>query len=117
MDYQGLPQPNAIIFRLPDDDDGDKLFAEVTITADGMLDEMAQAFSVGEDDTFNQLDFSTIVLAVKETEDSSIEIAAFDIMDQVTGEPAEVWAIMESLDMIVPGLINSYNNGAGRMLQ
>ena len=116
MESIEMQQPNAIIFRLPDDEDGEKMFAEVIIE-NGKLSEQVQPFNVDEDDSLNDLEFCTLVLAVKEDEDTSMEIAAFDITDQTTGLETEVWMIMGELDNILPGLVEAYNNGAGQSLQ
>jgi len=112
-----MPQPNAIIFRLPDDDEGNIVFAEVPISPEGKLAEEAQAFGVDDEDSFNDMDFTVLVLARRESEDESIELASFDILDPVTGEPVEVFQIIESLDLVVPDLIEAYNNGAGETKQ
>jgi hypothetical protein len=113
MEFPEMQQPNAIIFRLPDDDEGNAIFAEVAIKADGTLDEGFQAFGVDDDDSFNDMEFSTLVLVLKEDENSSIELAAFDIADHVTGDPAILFEAMDNLDPLVPTLIEAYNNGAG----
>lgn len=114
-----MKQPNAIVFRLPDDDEGNKVFAEVMLKPDGTLEPEAQAFGVDNEDAFNELEYSTVVLVLKESEETSLEVASFDILDKgsVGGEPVQVWQILGELDGVVPGLIESYNNGAGRTIQ
>ena len=104
--------PTSIILRLPDDDDGNKIFAEILINTDGSLDNGFTPFGVDEDDSFNELSFSDLVLARKDSEDSSTSLAAFNIGN------ATLYEMMGQLDSLVPKLLDSYNNtSAGRTLQ
>lgn len=113
-----LPQPNSIIFRLPDDSDGNKIFAEVSILDDGSLSDDAQAFGVDEDDSFNTLSFADLVLAVKESEDSTMSLAACQIQNDATGEPSLLYEILPTVEQLLPGLVEAYNNSSmGHTLQ
>lgn len=105
-----LQQPNIIIFRLPDNDDGDKIFVEVTILAEGSLSDDAITFTVHDQDSFNDLSFSHLVLAKKDEDElGAIELAVFEITGE-DGEPAVLYDVMGSIDAIVPGLVASYNS-------
>ena len=112
-----LPQPNSIVFRLPDDDEDNPVFAEVMLNADGTLCEDAESFGVDIDDGFNDMEFSTIVLTRRESDDDTIELGSFDITDKLTGEPAVIFENMDLLNAIIPSLIATYNSSAGRTLQ
>lgn len=107
-----MEQPNAVIFRLPDqDDDGKAMFGEIDINPDGTLADEMIPFTVGEDDTFNDMAMTTIVLAFSEGHETSVELASFEL------EGAEVWEVMQDLDDLVPKLIAAWNTSGGNTVQ
>lgn len=106
---ENLVQPNIIIFRLPDADDGTKNFVEVTIRADGSLSDEAISFTVHDEDSFNDLEFSTLVLGRKDEDElGAYELASFLITDS-EGQPAVLYEVMGSIDDVLPRLLDSYN--------
>lgn len=97
-------QPDKIVFRLPDDENGDKQFLEAAVDADGVLSEDARCFATLKDDSYNLLKFNEIVLA-KNKGDYSLELARVELFHSSTGEPVELWTDMFEIHVMMPGLI------------
>lgn len=109
--------PNVFIFRLPDSDEGHKIFAEIGINEDFSLGEELNGFQVDAEDGFNNMEMSTIVLAIKEEEMSCTEVASFEVTDKLTQDPAVVCEMMSEFSNVIPQLVKAYLNGPGQTRQ
>lgn len=89
--------PNGIIFRIPDEDN-EPLFVQIPIKGDKFDKEQpTQIFSVVPDDDYRQLTFDNLIIA-ELADNSSIPISIFSIVDNDTGNLAQVYRM--NLDLI-----------------
>lgn len=100
-------KPNLAIFRLVDDEDGNKVFIQVRIDGHTIAAE-GQVFGIDDPtDNYNQMDFDHVVLA-EETVGGSIDLCRFQIAD---GDKRAVVFAMEPSDRaaVISTLVKDYN--------
>lgn len=103
-------KPNMAIFRIPAEDDELNAFVQVAIADDGFVEPEGDIFSVGAEDSYNELTFAQIVLAEK-VEGGSRSLACFTIGKPGGGDdpaPEEVHLLGTELYDIIPHLIDVY---------
>lgn len=101
--------PNLAIFRIPTRDDDLGTFAEVEISgSDHFVDEEGTVFSVLPGDSYLDLQYDQIVLAVR-TERGSKNVAIYSVKQKDATSPAIVHA-MDGHDLVelIPQLVKHY---------
>jgi hypothetical protein len=103
--------PNLAIFRVPTLEGDIATFAQLDIAPDGFVDEEGQLFSVRETDTYNQLDFDRVVLALQ-IDGGSRCLGSFQIGKHGGGDEPTPCVVHEMgaalVTEIIPQLVQMY---------
>lgn len=104
-------RPDLAIFRVPTLEGDIATFAQLGIAPDGFVDDEGQLFSVRETDTYNQLDFDRVVLALR-IDGGSHFLCSYQIGEPGGGDQPGYVVVhelgMELVNDIIPRLIEVY---------
>lgn len=99
------PVPNLIIFRYPDDEDGDPVFAECQIMEGKLVEDTLKGFTVPPGDSYRDLHTDQIVFAIKDG-DGSTFITSFSIRNDELQIPETMWKMAPSdINKMLPTLL------------
>jgi len=104
------PVPDLIVFRLPDDADGNKQFLQAPILADGHLGEDAECFTALDGDSYNMLGFHELVLAQRQGDAGSLELTRVEIIDATTRRQVVLYSDMMAVMDLFPDMLESWQN-------
>lgn len=103
-------KPDLVIFRIPSEEIGTKMFVELQLSPSGELANEGKPFIVKEGDTYNELNENQIVMA-EQIPDGSKMLCSFSLFKEASEEPIAIHEVPYSeLQLVVDHFLDIWKN-------